>query len=230
MASLALDTSTRRQSVALASDDHLMARICLGVASRHSETLIPAIDLTLSAAGLGSAELDAVVVTTGPGSFTGLRVGMATAKGLVMGTSVPLLGVSTLHALAEALVEQEGVEQPRTVCALMEAGRGELYRGLFRVPRGSEGPWRTVPAAAECACRPAEALAGLEAGTLVGGDGSQRFEGPEAEIPAGVRFARSVPVLADTLALRVESLARSGGVPRDLLAPNYIRLPDALRP
>lgn len=229
MASLALDTSTRRQSVAVASGDTVVARVCLEVASRHSETLLPAIDLALSAAATRPADLDAVTVTTGPGSFTGLRVGMATAKGLVLGTTVPLIGVSTLRALAEALAERAPQERPVMICVLLEAGRGELYKGLFRVDRDAAGVWWTTPAAPESACCPGEALEGLAPGTLLGGDGALRFAGTEEGIPEGVRIAPATPYLAGTLARRAEALARSGGLTRELLAPNYIRLPDALR-
>lgn len=229
MASLALDSSTRRQSVAVASGDRVVARVCLEVASRHSETLLPAVELALSAAAKRPVDLDAVAVTTGPGSFTGVRVGMATAKGLVLGTAVPLVGVSTLRALAEALAEGELQERPSMVCALLEAGRGELYKGLYRVDRDAGGVWLTTPAAPESACPPAEALGGLPQGTLVGGDGALRFAGTARGIPEGVRVALEIPYLAGTLARRVEALARSGGMTQDLLAPNYIRLPDALR-
>jgi tRNA threonylcarbamoyladenosine biosynthesis protein TsaB len=95
-------------------------------------TLLPMIDSLLRQTGIRPGSVDAVAVSVGPGSFTGIRVGLATAKGFVLGTTAKLVGVGTLEALAASYVLKEG-----TVCAVLHAGRGEVYAAFYRC-EGSE--------------------------------------------------------------------------------------------
>ena len=122
---LAIDTSTALGSVAVGRGSELLAEIVVGVSTKHSESLLPAIDYALRSAGLEPPDLGAVVVAGGPGSFTGVRVAGATAKGFVRALGVPL-AYSGLLALAAA------AEGP--VCALFDARRGEVYAGCWRFP------------------------------------------------------------------------------------------------
>src|SRR5690606_1081589 len=125
---LAIDTSTALGSVAVGRGSELLAEIVVGVSTKHSESLLPAIDYALRSAGLEPPDLGAVVVAGGPGSFTGVRVAGATAKGFVRALGVPLFAYSGLLALAAA-VAAEG-----PVCALFDARRGEVYAGCWRFP------------------------------------------------------------------------------------------------
>ena len=99
---LALDTADRCAGVAVAVDGEVRAVCLSAVPFRHAERLFALIDAALGAAGLEREALSGIAVTRGPGSFTGLRVGLATAKGLACALGVPAVGVSTLRALAEA--------------------------------------------------------------------------------------------------------------------------------
>ncbi|HEX6940319.1 MAG TPA: tRNA (adenosine(37)-N6)-threonylcarbamoyltransferase complex dimerization subunit type 1 TsaB [Longimicrobiales bacterium] len=126
---LAIDTSTALGSVAVGRADALLAEVVVGVSTRHSESLLPAIDFALRSAGLEPRALGGVVVAGGPGSFTGVRVAAATAKGFVRALGVPLFAYSGLLALAAAAGAGE-----TAVCALFDARRGEVYAGCWRFP------------------------------------------------------------------------------------------------
>src|SRR5690606_3486786 len=94
----------------------------------HAEHLIEVIDAALAQAGLGYRDLDAIAVSVGPGSFTGVRVGVATARGLALALKLPAVGISTLEALAE---EQREKQPGVPVLARIEAGRGQAYVAGF---------------------------------------------------------------------------------------------------
>jgi len=127
---LALDTSTPHGSVALGVDGSVVRERAIGTSVRHAESLLPAISELLDGAGLTPADLAGVVVGAGPGSFTGVRVAGATARGLVRALGIPLYAYSSLLALAEATDRTD-----RAVCALFDARRGEVYAGCYRVVR-----------------------------------------------------------------------------------------------
>jgi tRNA threonylcarbamoyladenosine biosynthesis protein TsaB len=126
---LALDTATRRASVAVCRGETLLAEGSREVTT-HSEQLLPLIDEVLQRAGLRPAQLDGVVCGRGPGSFTGLRIGMATAKGLCFASGKPLVALSSLLPLA--LAAGARVDDGRLVVAILDARRQEVYCGLYR--------------------------------------------------------------------------------------------------
>src|SRR5690606_28204288 len=128
---LAIDTSTALGSVAVGRRNELLAEVVVGVSAKHSESLLPAIDFALRSSGLEPAGLGAVVVAGGPGSFTGVRVAAATAKGLVRALGIPLFAYSGLLALAAAAPAGGAA-----VCAPFVAGRGGVYAGGWRFPGG----------------------------------------------------------------------------------------------
>ena len=135
---LALDTATRRASVALCRGASLLAEGAREVTT-HSEGLMPLIDEVLTRAGVAPRELDALVCGRGPGSFTGLRIGMATAKGLCLAADLPLVCVSSLLPLALAVREARGGEP--LVLTLLDARRGEVFGARYRgaALEGEEG-------------------------------------------------------------------------------------------
>ncbi|MFQ5747480.1 MAG: tRNA (adenosine(37)-N6)-threonylcarbamoyltransferase complex dimerization subunit type 1 TsaB [Gemmatimonadota bacterium] len=118
---LGLDTSTRSGSLALGRAGAVIADVRLDVRTSRSEGVLPGIDRALGAAGASAADLDAVVVASGPGSFTGVRVGAAVAKGLCFATGADLFAYSTLAAVASL-----APPAPR-VCALLDARGGRVY-------------------------------------------------------------------------------------------------------
>lgn len=166
---LALDTSTRTGGVAVGRPDQVLAEAVVGVSSRHAEALLPAIDFVLGRAGIAPAELGGVIVAGGPGSFTGIRIAGATAKGLVRALDVPLYSYPGLLALAAGL----GDRGP--VCALFDARRGEVYAACYAF-RG----WSSVETLLAPSALPLEAVMEAVAphAPLYAGEGALRYAGP----------------------------------------------------
>ncbi len=128
---LAIETSTLTGGVAVLSDHTLCAERTLSVSVQHSEKLMPAIERVLIDAGVSLDAIDLIAVAIGPGSFTGLRIGIAAAQGLALSCDKPLVGVSTLEALALQTRSFVGI-----VATALNAYRGEVYRGYFRLKEG----------------------------------------------------------------------------------------------
>lgn len=123
---LALDTSTAVGSVAVGVGDRLLAELVVNVGAGHSSALLPAIDHVMHSAGFAPHDLQGVVVGGGPGSFTGLRVAAATAKGIVHALGVPLFAYSGLLGIAAGCVSAG-----RPVCALLDARRRDVFAGCY---------------------------------------------------------------------------------------------------
>jgi tRNA threonylcarbamoyladenosine biosynthesis protein TsaB len=127
---LGLDTSTLTASAAVLIDDAVAASDAVDTGGgAASETLMPLVARVLERAGLAPRELDAVAVGAGPGSFTGLRIGMATAKGIAFAAGIPLWAVSSLAALALGAVRRGATG---VILPVLDARRGELYAGYYR--------------------------------------------------------------------------------------------------
>ena len=124
---LSLDSSATVATVALTEDGKLLAEYTLNNGNTHSETLLPMVESVLTSYGIGISDVDAFAATTGPGSFTGVRIGAATIKGLAFGSKKPCVSVSTLEAIAENLACRKGL-----ICAVMNARRSQVYTALFR--------------------------------------------------------------------------------------------------
>ena len=124
---LALESSAIAASAALCEDGKLLGEFTLQNGNTHSETLLPLAESILCAFSLSPDQIDLFAVSAGPGSFTGVRIGCATVKGLAFGTGKPCIGVSTLEALAENLTLRDGL-----ICPVMNARRGQVYTALFR--------------------------------------------------------------------------------------------------
>jgi len=209
----AVDTTTARGSVALWRGGDVVAELRLDTEASHSEHLLPGLESLLDALGVGPGEVDAFAVTTGPGSFTGLRVGLATVQGLALARGRPCLGVGALDVLAARI--QGAADR---LVAVMDAFRGELY---YRVYDGE------ARALAEPGLAAPEVLAGsLPEGLALVGDGVlAQGEALRQLLPAAAFPARSL-FLAGTLArLAAPALQRGEGVPAAELRPLYIRPP-----
>ena len=125
---LAIDSSGLVASVALMEDDILVGEYTIHNKKTHSQTLLPMIADMLKMSGIDKNDLDAIAVAAGPGSFTGLRIGAATAKGLAQGLGIPIIPVSSLEGLAYNL---QGLSDP--ICPIMDARRGQVYSGIYDV-------------------------------------------------------------------------------------------------
>lgn len=124
---LALDSSGIVASVAVLEDDVLLAEYTVNYKKTHSQTLLPMLDEVAKMTELDMNTIDAIAVAAGPGSFTGLRIGSATAKGLGLALKKPLISVPTVDALAYNLYDTSGL-----VCPIMDARRNQVYTGIYR--------------------------------------------------------------------------------------------------
>ncbi len=131
---VAIDTATDTASLALHDGFRVRVEHTWESARRHTVEVLPALAAALKQVGLGAEHISAVAVTRGPGSFTGLRVGLAVAKGLALARGLPLVGVPTLDVLAAA----QGHDR-RPLCAVLQAGRGRICAALYR---WRDGEWR----------------------------------------------------------------------------------------
>lgn len=130
---LAIDSSGLIASAALATEDAVLAEYTTNYKKTHSQTLLPMIDEIVKMTETELSEIDAIAVTAGPGSFTGLRIGSATAKGLGQALNKPLIAVPTTEALAWNFCGSEAV-----ICPLMDARRSQVYTGLYRWNKETE--------------------------------------------------------------------------------------------
>jgi tRNA threonylcarbamoyladenosine biosynthesis protein TsaB len=218
---LGIETATVMGGVALVSGSgELLGEITLRNHESHSERLLPALEWLLATLGLVLPDCAAVAVSQGPGSFTGLRAGIATAKGLALSLGVPLFGIPTLSALAA-----NAPPGPGPVCSVLNARRGEVFRALFR--RNPTGLQRLEPDS----LMPLQAFADeLPADCLVVGELPASF-GETLPPDRGVRFAPphlGYPRAALIAALGSKAREASRASELTTLMPHYLRSCDAV--
>lgn len=124
---LQIETATTSCSVALASDGQVLAYKEINARNVHAEVITLYIDELMTSAGLGYAHLDAVAVSCGPGSYTGLRIGVSTAKGLCYAVDKPLISVDTLTAMAKGIVAKININPDALLCPMIDARRMEVF-------------------------------------------------------------------------------------------------------
>ena len=210
---LAIDTALEACSVAVAAGDGKQSIVVSEIVGRgHAERLFGMIEAAMAEAGLAFADLDRIAVTVGPGSFTGLRVGIAAARGLALVVKCPVVGLGTLAVHAEAA---RAVAGPVPVLALLDARRDELYGQRF----SSDG---TSAGAAEVGSA-AHFAAVVERGDVLAGSGADQVAAvlPEG-ITAPIVHRASAPDMHALLRLALRAPV-SGASPR----PLYLRPPDA---
>ena len=123
---LAIDSTATVASVAVCDNESLVALYTVNNGNTHSETLLPMVESALRQAKLSVSDIELFAVSNGPGSFTGVRIGCATVKGLAFGRNIPCVGVSTLEALAYNMKGSDGI-----ICPVMNARRNQVYNALF---------------------------------------------------------------------------------------------------
>jgi len=124
---LAIESSGLVASCAIVTEDTMLAEYTVNFKKTHSQTLLPMVEEIVSMVGIELKEIDAIAVSAGPGSFTGLRIGSATAKGLGLALNKPIIPVPTTQGIAANLYGAEGI-----ICPLMDARRNQVYTGLYR--------------------------------------------------------------------------------------------------
>jgi tRNA threonylcarbamoyladenosine biosynthesis protein TsaB len=228
---LGIDTSTAASAACVLRGDGEAFEVApepatLMARPAHARELMPAVAAVMERAGLGYGDLDAVAVGVGPGAFTGLRIGIATARALASANGLPLKPVSSLAALAAGIeAEAEADGQPRALLPVIDAKRGEVFAALYpEAGPPAEGPlWGPL---AEVPERLAERVRAANLAPLAAGDGSVRFRGVlEA---AGIRVMPGESRSHVVRALHVCRLSAGvPGLPPQSVLPDYLRAPDA---
>jgi tRNA threonylcarbamoyladenosine biosynthesis protein TsaB len=218
---LGIETSTKTGSVAVVSDRAVIAQYSLNIEITHSERLMSTVDRVLQDTGIALSQLDGFAVATGPGSFTGLRIGVSTVKGLAFATGKPAAAVPTLFALAWNVPHAA-----HPVCPLLDARKNEVYAAVYT----SDGS--ALRQTASEAVVPLSRLGDLVSGRAVfTGEAALLYRG-EIERMFGERalFAPRSAILPAAAAVAEIGLGmiRTGRqADIDSLAPTYIRRPEA---
>lgn len=220
---LGLDSSAVAGSCALCEvsgeKTRVIAESFINTKQTHSQTLMPMTENMLKSVGVSFDKLDRVAVASGPGSFTGVRIGVAAAKGLGYALGVPCVGVSSLHVIALGLTGFQGV-----ICAVMDARRSQFYNALFDLKGGK--PVRITPDRAISAEELETELLNYNEKIYLAGDGAELAAGifervsPELAPPA-LRFPKASSVCIASAEYEAVTAAE--------LMPVYLRLPQAER-
>ncbi len=224
MLTLGIDSSAAAASAAVVEDGKLLGEFFVNTKQTHSQTLLPMVQNLLETVSRSCGDVDVLAVSHGPGSFTGVRIGVACVKGMALVNDTPCVGVSTLEAIAWGGIFAQGA----LLCAVMDARCGQVYNALFQAEGGTlrrltEDRALSI-ADLEKECR------GFGEKVLLLGDGAalchKTFQAWGARLaPEAIRFQR-----ASSVALLGEEAAQAGKtISASALAPVYLRLPQAER-
>ena len=223
MTILAMDTATMVSSVAVTTEDRVLAELTAETRFTHSETLVANIEEVLRLADVKREELSAVAVSLGPGSFTGLRIGLAAAKAIAYALSIPLVGVPTLEVLAAAFPSPGAIVAP-----LIDAQKGNGYFALYRFTETGLVCEKDV-----CVASPeeiADAIANEESPVTLAGDFARKLMQKGVELPKNASLApitHIMPRAALVAARAVVRLKNGEGKSPMELEPIYVRRSEA---
>ncbi len=223
---LAIDTSSMVASAAVTDQEKLVAEYIINHKKTHSEQLMPIIEQVLESCNISIREIDAIAVSSGPGSFTGLRIGAATAKGLAHVINKKVIGISTLDGLAFNLPYCQGI-----ICPIMDARRNQVYTALYKWDQGNF--YKIKPHCAIALSELIEELKAEEEMVVFLGDGVPVHRQLLRE-QLGHR-ARFAPRNADRqrassiAVLAAQALERGEGQSGDTFVPFYLRKSQAER-
>ena len=215
---LAFESSAIAASVAYWRDGAQVASAFQASGLTHSSTLLPMAQSLLANAGLSMADVDVLAVAHGPGSFTGLRIGVSLVKGLAFERDLPCVGVSTLEALANCMPRRDAV-----LCAVMDARAGQVYHANFDL--SGEVPVRLCEDRAVTLAELREELSAIDRPVLLAGDGAHLLT--DAGEPVSENLQLQNAYGGARLAARV--YAAGGDFSAAALRPEYLRLPQAER-
>ncbi|HOE65355.1 MAG TPA: tRNA (adenosine(37)-N6)-threonylcarbamoyltransferase complex dimerization subunit type 1 TsaB [Candidatus Hydrogenedentes bacterium] len=217
---LALDATTAILTVCVWDDGAVMAETVVNCGRTHTERLMDTVDWVLREAGADVGGLDMLAVAKGPGSFTGLRVGVAAMKGLALGAGLPLVGVPTLDALSRLPGRRDG-----TLCPVLDAKMSEVFGAVYRFRDG-----KRTRLSGDRVCPVESLIEGLEGPVLFFGDGAALYADriravlPEAVfLPSAATVSRAWAVAEEASVL----LAAGAGSNPDDVTPVYLRMSQA---
>ena len=222
---LAIDTTAAPVSVALMSDGRLLGELYLNIKTTHSQTLMPLVSQLLRSTETDISEIDVFAVNAGPGSFTGVRIGVSSIKGMTMTLDKPCAAVSTLESMAHCMPYPSGI-----VCAVMDARCNQVYNALFRLDKGSVK--RLVPDRALLIDELYTELLQYDEPVYLVGDGAElcykAFSEKNRNIvlaPQNIRFQHAY----GTAVAAMEMVSKNELISSKELMPFYLRLPQAER-
>ncbi|MBE6787445.1 MAG: tRNA (adenosine(37)-N6)-threonylcarbamoyltransferase complex dimerization subunit type 1 TsaB, partial [Ruminococcaceae bacterium] len=225
---LNLECSATPASVAITENEEILASSFVNVKLTHSQTLMPMVENTLAAAKLTIADIEGIAITNGPGSFTGVRIGISALKGLAAPKNLPCVAVSTLMAMAQNYIDCDCI-----VCAVMDARCNQVYNALFEVQNGTVS--RLCEDRALLCDELAQEIKKLSQKTekcvIIVGDGAQIFY-PFVKTLQNVRLsapARRYQNAVGVGAAAHESFLKGKTISSKELLPFYLRLPQAER-
>lgn len=220
---LSIDSSAKSASVAVTDGKHLLSECFVNAALTHSRTLMPMVDNSLAQADMNFDDIEGLSVSIGPGSFTGIRIGVAAVKGLALAANKPCAGVSTLEAMAYNFTDENCI-----VCCSMDARCGQVYNAMFRINNGIIS--RICDDRALSVQALTDELSALDEKIIFAGDGAELcfdnvrdISGKFILAAENRRFQRAygVALAAETHRELFQDSA--------LLVPEYLRLPQAER-
>ena len=219
---LAFETSAKAASVALFEGEKLLGEQYQNTGLTHSQTLLLMAESLLSQCGKTPQEVQAVAVANGPGSFTGVRIGVAAAKGFAWGGEIPIYGVSTLEAMARGLGIWEGY-----VCPVMDARRAQVYNALFYVNQGAFT--RVTPDRAIALSELETELKTLEKPIFLVGDGSNLCYNTLSQTVPKLVLPPESKLHQRAVGVGLAALQQKAPDAPEALAPEYLRLSQAER-
>ena len=220
---LSVDSSASPASVCLCEDGRIIADYYLNTGYTHSQTLMAMIESALKISGKSASDIDVYAVNNGPGSFTGVRIGVSAVKGMAYAADKPCIAVSTLESMAYGYLSSDAI-----VCACMDARRNQVYNALFRVDNGKIS--RLCEDRAIAVDDLLLELASFDERIILAGDGAELVDrSAEQEnimiAPANNRFQRA----SSTAMIALEKYNRGETVSSAALMPTYLRLSQAER-
>ena len=224
---LAIDTTTQVCSVAVSDNETIIIEYTQNIKKTHSQRLLPLIDCALKGAGFQPDNVDAVAVAAGPGSFTGVRIGVSTARAFAQAMKIPAVGVCTLEALAQNII----TATPSLVCPILDARRNEVYTAVYQGSSGNATTETILSPSAIPLQQLIDIIAPRNETAYFPGDGLLKFT-PRLREVLGNRFGHLPPYMALNRASAVAALAvrelEANNYLSELL-PMYIRRPEAER-
>lgn len=221
---LAIECSAVPASCAILQDGKIIASSFVNVRLTHSQTLLPMAVAAMNSAGINCEEIDGFAVSHGPGSFTGIRIGISAVKGLAAPKNTPCVGVSALESMAYNFIDTEC-----TVCAVMDARCNQVYNAVFRIENGNVQ--RITPDRALMCQDLAEELKQQSGKIIIVGDGTEIFA-PFVEHNENILLShptRRYQSAVGVAFLAEKAFKNNQTVTPDNLLPLYLRLPQAER-
>lgn len=222
---LAIDTSATAASTAICDENKIIGEFFINTKLTHSRTLMPMVENLLANTNLQISDITAIAVNCGPGSFTGVRIGVAAAKGLAFADDLPCIEVSTLESLAYNLQAVNGI-----ICSVMDARCAQVYNALFRCD--GDKPERICDDRALSIAELCEELRSYDERIILVGDGAELCYNamkeilPNAELaPMNLRFQRA----SSTAEIAIQKFNNKEVLSAAEIMPMYLRLPQAER-